>query len=141
MFVGLTPVWVRVFDPFADVAGHDLVHPQRAEPRHDVLADRVGVALPGGHLDHVVGQPLRLDVPLERLLAAPRVAQAAFGLPDLRGLPRFVGVLLIGEGPGNAGLPAGVTVVRGVVVFSRLAGTFPRPSHKDHSHQDLLTAV
>jgi hypothetical protein len=119
-------------NPFPDVGGHDLVHLQRAEPRHDVLADRVGVTFPGGHLDHVVGQPLPLDVPLEGLLPAPWVTQAALSQPDFSGLPCVVGVLLVAEGPGVAGLPAGIAVVRGVPVLALQAGALPRPSHKDH---------
>ena len=104
-------------DPLAHISGHDLVHPHRAEPRHDVLVDRVGVALTGGRLDHVVRQPFHLDIPLESLPPPPRIPQTALGQSHLGRLPRMVGVLLLGKGAGNAGLPAGITVVGGVALL------------------------
>ena len=41
--------------PLAYVGGHDLVHAYGTEPRHDVLADLVGISLPRGDLHHVIG--------------------------------------------------------------------------------------
>jgi hypothetical protein len=93
---------LQVRHPLADVAGHDLVHPHRPEPRHNVLVELVGVPLAGGRLDHVVGHPLLGDVAAERLPAAPGIAETPLSLSQLRLLPRLVGVLLAGEGSGRA---------------------------------------
>ncbi len=79
-------------DPFADIAGHDLVHPHRAEPWQNVFADLVCVPLPGRHFDHMVGKPLLFGISPERLLAAPRVTNTAFGLLDFCRLPGPVGL-------------------------------------------------
>src|ERR1019366_4956644 len=125
----------------ADIGRHDLVYPHRAEPRHDVLADRVGVALAGGDLHHVMGKPLPLNVLPEGLPASTRITHAALSLPDLCHAPCLVSVPLAIEGPGHGGLAAGVTVIGGVPHLALEPGALPRPSHDDHFHQDLLNAA
>src|SRR5262249_2798050 len=83
---GLTPLACRapprvavVPHPTPDVPGHDLVHPHGPNPRRDVLPELVGVALRGGDLHHVRGEPPLGDVPVEGLSAPPRVAEAPLG--------------------------------------------------------------
>src|SRR6266581_487394 len=112
-------------DPFADVARHDLIDSHRAEPRHDVLVNLIGVTLPGGHLDHMVWQPLLFDIPREGLLPASRVADSALSLLDLSGLPSLVCIPLIWEGPRRTRLPAKITIVGRVSLSSFLVATLP----------------
>ena len=45
-------------DPVSDVFGQDVDHPNRAELRHQMLGDHVGVALAGRDLELMVGQPV-----------------------------------------------------------------------------------
>jgi hypothetical protein len=54
------------------VLGQDIDHPHRPELGHQVLADRVRVALPGGRLDLMARQPHPFHVRLERLPTATR---------------------------------------------------------------------
>lgn len=86
-------------DPGADVLGEDVHHPHRAELGHDVLVDRVVVALHGGRLDLVVGQPGLLDVLLEGLPSPLEVEVPPLAYLGLGALPGPVGLLLGGERP------------------------------------------
>jgi hypothetical protein len=63
---------------------------------------------------------------------------------ELDRLPRIVGVLLLGKGAGNAGLPASITVIGGVALPPRsglsASATIPRRSLPSRSFDRSLTA-
>jgi len=114
------------------VSWHDLVHPHRAEPRQDVLADLVGVRFPGRHLHHVIGQPFLGDVAAEGLPAAARVAEAAFGDLQFGALPCLVSIALLGEGPGALYLAADVAIAGPVALGAVLGLPLLGPAHRSH---------
>jgi hypothetical protein len=61
-------------NPGADMLGQDVDHPHGPEFGHQILVDRVRVALPGRCLDLVARQPHLLHVRLERLPPATGIA-------------------------------------------------------------------
>jgi hypothetical protein len=60
--------------PGADVLGQNVDHPHRPELGHQVLVDRVCIALPRRRLDLVAREPDLLHVRLERLPPATGIA-------------------------------------------------------------------
>ena len=61
-------------NPGADMLRQDVDHPHRPELGHQMLVDRVRVALPGRSLDLMPWQPDLLHVRLERLPPAAGIA-------------------------------------------------------------------
>lgn len=97
--------------PGTHVLGQDLDHPHRPELGHEVLVDLV--ALPGGQLDHVMGQPDLLHVSPERHPAAGRVPDLPPGELGLGPVPGLVGALPVAEAPGRTLPPLDIPVVGG----------------------------
>ena len=81
-------------DPLADMLRENVGHPHPAKLRKDMRAQIIGILLPRGRLQHMVGQPPLLDVLAERLAPTGRVADLS--------RPGFIG--------GYDALASGITV-------------------------------
>src|SRR5262249_45654689 len=68
-------------DPLSDMLGENVGHPHPAKLWKDMRTQVIGVLLPRGGLQDMVGQPSLLDISAERLPATRRVADAS--LPQL----------------------------------------------------------
>src|ERR1017187_2341216 len=108
--------------PGADVLGKDVDHPHGAERRHQVSMDAVRIALPGGRLNLMVGQPGLLHVGLKGLPAPAWVAKPTLGDLGLGPLPRLVRVALVRERSSRTLAASEVAVVRRVARAAVLAG-------------------
>ena len=84
-------------DEVADVRWQDVDHAHGAELGEDPGVELIPIVLPRPPLKPVVWKPLVLDIALEGLTAAPRVADPSFPDPHLCLLPGLVGVLLVRE--------------------------------------------
>ena len=125
-------------DPLAHVGGQDVAHLHRPEPGQQVTVQDVAVALSGRGLEHMVGEPLVVDVACEGDLPARGVAGAARGLQDLGCLPRLVCLLARGVGADLADPSARVAVHRGVANPTLGVGPLAREAHDDNLPTNII---
>jgi len=120
----------EIGDPLADVDGQDVGHLHLLEPRDDLAVQDVAVALARRRLQHVMREPLLVDVGGERQPARGRIAGTSGANSASACCQARLACLRVGEGASMPDAPARIAVDRRVLRAPALSRPLAAEPHR-----------